>query len=95
MSQDNSDSTFLSDSDILYSLNVDQDLSEDDAGDSLDSDIDEINNIYDKMDIDSEVDNDSNHSVVDTDEMDVNIVSTDHKNISWSKTANFEPKDKG
>ena len=91
MSQDNSDSTFLSDSDILYSLNVDQDLSEDDAGDSLDSDIDEINNIYDKMDIDSEVDNDSNHSVVDTDEMDVNIVSTDHKNISWSKTANFEP----
>ena len=52
MSQDNSDSTFLSDSGILYSLNVDQDLSEDDAGDSLDSDIDEINNIYDKMDID-------------------------------------------
>ena len=47
MSQNNSDSIFSSDSDILYNLNIDQDLSEDDAGDSLDSDTNEINNIYD------------------------------------------------
>ncbi|CAF1417752.1 unnamed protein product [Rotaria sordida] len=91
MSQDNSGSTFSSDSDILYSLNINQDLSEDDAGDSLDSDTDEINNIHDKMEIDSEVDNDSDNSIVDTDEIDVNMVSTDHKNISWSRTTNFEP----
>jgi hypothetical protein len=91
MSQDNSDSTFSSNSDILYSLNIDQDLSEDDAGDSSDSDVDEINNVCEKMEIDSEVDNDSDHSIIDTDEIDVNIVSTNHKNISWSRTTNFEP----
>ena len=90
MAQCSSDSTSSLDSDFLYSLNIDQDLSEDDAGDSLDSETDEINGIYDKMEIDSEVEN-SDHSIVNTDEIDVNMVSTDNKNSSWSRTTNFEP----
>ena len=74
----------------LYSnLNIDQDLSEDDAGDSLDFDTDEINNIYDTMEIASEVDNDNDHSIVDTHDFDVKIVPTVHKNISWSRTTSL------
>ena len=42
------------------------------------------------MEINSEVDNDNDHSIFDTNDFDVNIVPIDHKNI-WSRTISFEP----
>jgi hypothetical protein len=92
MAQDNNDSTSSSDLDILYSLNIDQNLSENDTSDLLDTDTDEIDNSLNKMEIDSDVDHDNVHFIVDTDEVDMNVVSTDDKGISWSRTTNFEPK---
>ena len=44
------------------------------------------------MEIDSEVDNDNDHSIVDTDDFGVNIVPTVYKNISWSSTISLERK---
>ena len=75
----------------IYDLNIDQDLSDNDVGDSLGPDTDEIINIDGKMEMDSEADNDNDHSFVDPDDFGVNIVPIVHKNISWSRKTSFEP----
>ena len=94
MSQE-SDTSFSSDSNILYKLVEDGDSDEADGSDMHgDPDTEDVYDAYDPMQSDSDEENlinDLNNIDIESDDTDVDVAASDPEDIRWSKKAKFDP----
>ncbi|CAF4064324.1 unnamed protein product, partial [Rotaria sp. Silwood1] len=94
MSQ-NSNTTSSSDSKVLYNLNTNYDDSDSDGSNlfAYDSESNDDNDVHYEMESDSEEKTDSDDDQVDlnSEEINMDVVTDNHQNIQWSKKTKFEP----